>query len=58
MKSSGFKDAPPTSTPSTFGIVIMLSALEPFTLAPYKTGVSDKPMSDKMPKGELQPDMG
>ena len=44
MKSSGFKDAPPTSTPSTFGIDMISAALLPFTDAPYKTGVPPIPM--------------
>lgn len=44
MKSSGFKDAPPTKTPSTFGIDIIWAAFEPLTLAPYKTGVPPSPI--------------
>ena len=45
MKSSLFKDAPPTNTPSTFGIDIISAAFEPLTDAPYRTGVPANPIS-------------
>ena len=48
MKSSGFKDAPPTNTPSTCGTDIISAAFEPLTDAPYKIGVPSNPMSDKV----------
>lgn len=44
MKSSGFKDAPPTNTPSTFGIDIISAAFVALTLAPYKIGVPSNPI--------------
>ena len=44
MKSSLFKDAPPTNTPSTFGIDIISAAFDPLTDAPYKTGVPANPI--------------
>ena len=45
MKSSLFKDAPPTNTPSTFGIDIMSAALPALTDAPYRIGVPANPIS-------------